>query len=208
VEDPFSVLAFFVSDAFSHLLLTPLYAPKEPTDTSLHTPVTLPFPDKRPTPQVRNATHSITPRGKRCHWTISRNAPSRGKVKERDDDDSNSNSWQVPREMQTVDWGALAVLEGLLREEMDKRAQGVGGETEEKLLHVIRESVDPDDVENLDISRDHWSLERSKEAKAYVRDVVYGGVDGFAYVRSLAEFVGSVDYPMQVSGSHCLIFSR
>ena len=36
----------------------------------------------------------------------------------------------------------------------------------------------------------YWTSQRAAEAEDYIRDVVYGGVDGLAYVRSLAEFVG------------------
>ena len=35
----------------------------------------------------------------------------------------------------------------------------------------------------------YWTTQRAAEAEDYIRDVVYGGVDGLAYVRSLAEFV-------------------
>ncbi|KAF8811316.1 hypothetical protein BYT27DRAFT_7253025 [Phlegmacium glaucopus] len=36
----------------------------------------------------------------------------------------------------------------------------------------------------------YWTTQRAAEAEDYIRDIVYGGVDGLAYVRSLAEFVG------------------
>ena len=36
----------------------------------------------------------------------------------------------------------------------------------------------------------YWTTQRAAEAEDYIRDVVYGGVDGLAYVRSLAQFVG------------------
>ena len=36
----------------------------------------------------------------------------------------------------------------------------------------------------------YWTSQRAAEAEGYIRDLVYGGVDGLAYVRSLAEFVG------------------
>ena len=49
---------------------------------------------------------------------------------------------------------------------------------------------------------EYWSPACAKEAESYVRDVVYGGVDGYAYVRSLAEFVGGK--PGQVRA--CLLF--
>ena len=42
----------------------------------------------------------------------------------------------------------------------------------------------------------YWTSQRAAEAEDYIRDVVYGGVDGLAYVRSLAEFVG--DYRVRV----------
>ena len=35
----------------------------------------------------------------------------------------------------------------------------------------------------------YWTSQRAAEAEGYIRDLVYGGVDGLAYVRSLAEFV-------------------
>jgi bromodomain-containing protein 7 len=35
----------------------------------------------------------------------------------------------------------------------------------------------------------YWTSQRAAEAEDYIRDVVYGGVDGLAYVKSLAEFV-------------------
>jgi bromodomain-containing protein 7/9 len=44
---------------------------------------------------------------------------------------------------------------------------------------------------------DYFTSQWAAEAEDYIRDIVYGGVDGFAYVRSLAEFVGSG--PMEVS---------
>lgn len=40
------------------------------------------------------------------------------------------------------------------------------------------------------LSNTYWTTQRAAEAENYIRDMVYGGVDGLAYVRSLAEFVG------------------
>jgi len=38
--------------------------------------------------------------------------------------------------------------------------------------------------------REYFTSQRAAEAENYIWDIVYGGVDGFAYVRSMAEFVG------------------
>ena len=35
----------------------------------------------------------------------------------------------------------------------------------------------------------YWSSARAAEAEDHIRDVVYGGIEGLAYVRSLAEFI-------------------
>src|ERR1700722_7366038 len=199
VQDPFSVLSFFVPDALSQLHLTPLYPPKEPSDTSLHTLVNLHYLNARPPPELRATTTTPPPRGKRHHWNIARNAPVRAKPKDRDDEDAGSNSWKIPREAQTVDWGVLAVLEGTLREEMDKRGAGAQGATEEeKLFDTIRESVESDKVAIKDDTQGYWSLARAMDAARYLREITYGSVDGFAYARSLAEFVNSADYHHQV----------
>lgn len=40
----------------------------------------------------------------------------------------------------------------------------------------------------------YWTTKRAAEGEAYVRDLVYGGIDGLAYVRSLAEFVDGNTY--------------
>lgn len=44
----------------------------------------------------------------------------------------------------------------------------------------------------------YWSNQRAAEAEDYICETVYGGVDGLAYVRSLAEFVApsQKDYPV------------
>lgn len=41
------------------------------------------------------------------------------------------------------------------------------------------------------LANNYWSTQRAVTAEEYIRDIVYGGVDGLAYVRSLAEFVST-----------------
>lgn len=52
----------------------------------------------------------------------------------------------------------------------------------------------------------YWTSLRAAEAEDYIRDVVYGGVDGLAYVRSLAEFVGDHRVRVFSEGNEDLIF--
>lgn len=90
-------------------------------------------------------------------------------------------AWQVPREAHAVDFGAYA---GLI-EEMGIEELG----TEEAFFDAIREDVN-EIMDNDELSQNEvWSAKAAAEAQSYLWDVVYGGVDGLAYVRSLAEFV-------------------
>ena len=131
-------------------------------------------------------------------------------------------AWQTPREPHTVDFGTFSILGGALAEEMRKRglsnsAVNAVMEVKEDLdeevnLHLIRNSLDLEptmrDLEEEEgdsasksgmsqemnaMINDHWTTRRAVEAEEYLRDVVYGGVDGFAHVRSLAEFVDRYD---------------
>lgn len=64
---------------------------------------------------------------------------------------------------------------------------------ETSLAGETRKLQDMDGV-NL-LTRGYWTDGRAGEAEEYLKDVVYGGVEGFAYIRSLAEFV--TDPPRQ-----------
>lgn len=266
MEDPFSILSILVPEPPSRPHLTPLYPPSSSVNTSqpqptsapspFPVPVALPLPLSQPTPKLSTlpdvaiTPNSATPIPKRRHWTITRNAPLRSRVKDRDDDDFNySPAWKVPREAHAADFGSLGVLAGALAEEMKLRgldangsrngsiSAGVRGDaeldglqTEEELLFdAIRSSVNCEDLvakrvyeadatsalslgvttsANMKLDKEedvygYWTPQRAAEAEDYVRDVVYGGVGGLAYVRSLAEFV-HVDRTSQVRISRLL----
>ncbi|KAF5346868.1 hypothetical protein D9756_010623 [Leucocoprinus leucothites] len=90
------------------------------------------------------------------------------------------------------------------------------GEEAKVVFDVVRESIDleveaPAANENglssdyftgsTNDTGEYFTSQRAAEAEEYIRDVVYGGVDGLAYVRSLAEFVrsssiGAPSYPV------------
>ncbi|KAF8151531.1 hypothetical protein B0H34DRAFT_132874 [Crassisporium funariophilum] len=200
MEDPFSVLSFFVPDPPTRPHLVPLYPPSQPTQAAIFPSATTVPPD-HPIPslpfiQPDNSGDS----NRRRHWTITRNATSRQKGKERDDEQEVPDVplWQMPREAHALDFGSFAVLAGELAEEMRRR-----GLDEKVSLDIIRNSLDCDAAVKKDdgktsfgpingtslLANAYWTSQRAAEAEDYIRDVVYGGVDGFAYVRSLAEFV-------------------
>ena len=141
---------------------------------------------------------------RRRHWVISRNASRKGKEKEEEQElTSEPPAWQMPREPHAIDFGSFALLAGELSEEMRRRGLAPSVEKEEEAnLDLIRNSLDCQDRANslggtsstasdtADLlANGYWTAQRAAEAEEYVKDVVYGGVDGFAYVRSLAEFV-------------------
>jgi bromodomain-containing protein 7/9 len=152
---------------------------------------------------------------KRRHWQIIRNATGR-KVKDNPDElEMSEPPGQTGREAHATHFGSFAVLAGALSEEMKRRGAAAKiGEEGKTMLDLIKESLEPvgtlDDGEGSEdaamtayveasttTATEYFTPQRAAVAEEYIRDMVYGGVDGFAYVRSLAEFV-SVD-PMEVS---------
>lgn len=122
---------------------------------------------------------------------------------------------QTGREVHATHFGTFAVLAGALSEEMKRRGVITKTSEEEKtMFDLIKESLEP--VGTLDNGEgnedtvmtayteastttptEYFTSQRAAVAEEYIRDIVYGGVDGFAYVRSLAEFVSTV--PIEVS---------
>ncbi|KAF8551154.1 hypothetical protein OG21DRAFT_1513124 [Imleria badia] len=149
---------------------------------------------------------------KRRHWTIIRNAPARSRAKDKDADatvDDAKTTWKVPRDAGPTDYGTLAALLGELASALGPNA-GSAAEyiygSEQRLFATIRSTVEHRGVkrkaeaeadeahEGKESTETFWTDERAEEAWDYLRDVVYGGVDGYAYVRSLAEFVAPSVY--------------
>ncbi|CDO72033.1 hypothetical protein BN946_scf184943.g68 [Trametes cinnabarina] len=204
MEDPFSVLSFFVPDPPSRPQLDPLFPtllPSDPSRPSLPAPVNILPSDDVPRPTYLSVSTSAskqkgrTKSKKRRHWTIVRNASTRGRAKDVVDDEPIP-AWKTPREPLAADFGTFALLPSLLAEE--RRVSDLGAElgSEEKLFDAVRQSVElpvagPSRSAEVKMETDSDSYWEGKtaEAEAYIRDVVYGGVDGFAYVRSLAEFL-------------------
>ncbi|OJT09186.1 Bromodomain-containing protein 9 [Trametes pubescens] len=202
MEDPFTVFAPLVPDPLERPQLNPLYPSLEPSDLSLAPlpgPVNIIPVDDIPEPVTLAASHSAfkhpgrTKPAKRRHWTIVRNAPSRGRARDATEEEP-APAWSNAREPAAPDFGTFATLPSVLAEERRVRDMGAELGSEAKMFDALRQSCQPpvsgsSQSKSGDVKTESYWEGKAIEAEAYIRDVVYGGLDGFAYVRSLAEFL-------------------
>ncbi|EPQ52987.1 hypothetical protein GLOTRDRAFT_111806 [Gloeophyllum trabeum ATCC 11539] len=204
MDEPFSALSVFAPEPLEVPRLMPLYSSPATSD-STHVPYVAPvnLPLEKPMPSIDPSllTPPVPPR--RRHWTVNRNAYSRGRGKEREEDDTNSAPGPEPREAHALDYGSFSVLLGKLEEEM--RTRGTGGystavlNSEQKVKGAIHSSLQASSsspVTNGSVpdgwnGDDYWDRSKAAEAQEILRAIVYGGVEGLAYLRSVAEFVTS-----------------
>ncbi|KAF7986849.1 hypothetical protein HWV62_12566 [Athelia sp. TMB] len=201
MDDPFSILSILVPEPLSRPQVAALYPPpsSENGTTAVSSSIdpaypgatTIPTPTYPPTPSPppkSNGKISPTDPPRRRHWTILRNVPARtyktgNKV---DGEEDVIPEWQVPRDAHSLDYGTFAGLAGELA------AQGPHLRTENGVLAGIRDGLSEMDNGTAETRADqhvYWSRTRAMHAQAYLRDMVYGGSDGLAYVKSLEEFV-------------------
>ena len=194
-----------VPDPPSRPLLAPLFPTADPTESSappLPAPVNILPVKEIPQPSASTSTSPSTPTNgaqkskyikpaKRRHWVINRNAPSR---RTRDVvEDESVPAWKTPREPTATDFGTFATLPSILAQDR-KRDVGTDLGPEDKLFNVLRNSLEIPSAStapdiHMETDEEGYWKGRAAEAEAYIRDVVYGGADGYAYVRSLAEFL-------------------
>lgn len=174
MEDPFSVLSALVPDPPCSPLLTPLFFPPAHDSSQIN----LPLPTGAPSP--KDAPVAPEPpvggsKSKYRHWTITRPAPQRAKAKEAAEERPPTLDSRKPRPLHTTDFGLFPAIATNLS------SGGVIG-TEEELLAALRTSLES-------AARSENSANQEATAQSWLREVVYGGFDGLAYMRSVAEFV-------------------
>lgn len=196
MEDPFSLLNVLVPEPLSKPQLNPLYPSAQTNNTAQPLfPGPVNVPSTRPFPTLATLTASTsqsTPR--RRHWTIVRNASTRAKLKEKEDEEPQST--ETLRDPFPSDFGSFAALGAEL---------GASACSEEKLTSSVRASIENRPIKRslkAGVDSEYWTDEKAEEAWDYVRDVVYGGVNGFAYVRSIAEFVRPPEEFSQQTGQY------
>ncbi|KAJ6523304.1 hypothetical protein B0H19DRAFT_652083 [Mycena capillaripes] len=211
VEDPFSFLSALVPDSLTRPHLVPIYplAPQlNPPPTLRDTPTTPAPPGLTyPLPTLLPPSHPEppVPPTSMKHWTLLRNGAPR-RVKD-DAPPAGDDIDDTGRDPHALDFGSFALLASELAEEMRRRGVAMPEALEDAdalMRSTVRESVEvPVAADGADAvndggvgpavfdSKEYWSTAHALDAEGYVRDVVYGGVDGLAYVRSLAEFVAT-----------------
>ncbi|KAI0338767.1 hypothetical protein BDW22DRAFT_1362481 [Trametopsis cervina] len=205
VEDPFSILSIFLPEPQTKPLLQPLYPSVDPRFPG---PSTLPF-NRHVYEDPRPATPKTVGK-KRKYWTISRNAPARRRDATLDTEETIP-SWKNPREHHICDYGTLATLQEQLAREYGLSEVGQSLGSEPHMFTAIRRTVDRTAPANpahasddLDLTEEGYWARRGKQAEEYIKDMVYGGVDGFAYIRSLAQFVSNPHAEVGDSGYQAL----
>ncbi|KAG2346263.1 hypothetical protein BDR05DRAFT_73350 [Suillus weaverae] len=195
MEDSFSLLNVLVPEQLSKPQLNPLYPSPQTNNTAQPLfPGPVNVPSTRPSPSLATlAAPTSQSTLRRRHWTIARNASARAKLKEKEDEEPQST--ESLRDPFPSDFGSFAALGAEL---------GASACSEERLATSIRASIENRPIKRslkAGVDSEYWTDEKAEEAWDYIRDVVYGGVNGFAYVRSIAEFVRP---PEEISVSHPL----
>jgi bromodomain-containing protein 7/9 len=206
VEDPWSVLHTLAPELDVLPTVDTLFPPPTHVDSS-QTPLPPPahiLPAAIPVPSVSSSQSSepsnATP--KRKYWSISRSGYGRGtRGKDREDTleptPGPGDRHGAERPLLATDYGGYGTLLGRLATEAKvtpaHAASALG--TQERLHAFLRAGLDVE-ASPAAVSapapkgaRGYWTDARARDAAEYLRDVVYGGPDGLAYIRSIAEFV-------------------
>jgi bromodomain-containing protein 7 len=200
VEDPFSILSALVPDpACAAPLVTPLFPPSLQDSSSQQ--ITLPLPINVPLPtQIPTAPATTTPaapvsqptlaessKSKYRHWTITRPTPQRGKAKDPAvEERPPTPEWRKPRPLHTADYGLFPSLAVTSPSSPGGKPEALA--TQERLSEALYASLEnPADPSGTTINKRPTAT--ATVGQSWLREVVYGGWDGLAYTRSVAEFV-------------------
>lgn len=179
VEDPFSILSALVPEAFGAPLITPLFPSpsQDPSQIDLPLPINVAPPKSPVAPApVPQATESN--KSKYQYWTVTRSTSQRGKAKDPVEERPPTPEWRKPRPLHTADFGLFPLLATSLSPEGTTEALA----TQERLFEALHTGLE---------SAVHSQTDTNSAmgAQSWLQEVVYGGFDGLAYLRSIAEFV-------------------
>lgn len=179
VEDPFSLFSALVDLHQPKLILNPLY-PEPFSENSVTVPSPVNICLERNLPQVAPEL-TATPT-KRRHWIIDRHS---GRGRARDGEEEDAHTSLPRREHTTADYGSMSVLMSDLATET--AIQNINDQP--KFFDLLRNSIDSRNIS--EAPETDPTEAAALTAQDYIWSLVYGGVDGLAYVRSLAEFIGN-----------------
>ena len=180
VEDPFSVLSALVPEGSGVPLVTPLFpSPSQgPLQIDLPLPINVPPPKSPPVAPAPVSQPSESNKSKYHHWTVTRPTSQRGKAKDPVEERPPTPEWRKPRPLHTADFGLFPLLATSLSPEGTTEALA----TQERLFEALHTSLEGAVHSQTDTSP-------ATSAQSWLQEVVYGGFDGLAYLRSIAEFV-------------------
>jgi len=180
VEDPFSILSVLVPEGSGAPLVTPLFpSPSQgPSQIDLPLPINVPPPKSpsvapAPVPQPSESNKS-----KYHHWTVTRPTSQRGKAKDPVEERPPTPEWRKPRPLHTADFGLFPLLATSLSPEGTTEALA----TQQRLFEALHTGLESAVHSQTDTTP-------ATSAQSWLQEVVYGGFDGLAYLRSIAEFV-------------------
>ncbi|KAI0298221.1 hypothetical protein BC826DRAFT_1103155 [Russula brevipes] len=149
--------------------------------TNLPLPVNVPPPESPPVTPAPGSQATGSGKSKYHHWAITRPAPQRGKAKDQVEEQPPPPEWRKPRPPHAADFGLFPSF-------ATSRSPGGTLEvlaTQERLFGALYTSLE-------NAVRSPASASQATAAQSWLQEVVYGGIDGLAYMRSVAEFVTPV----------------
>jgi len=179
VEDPFSLFSALVDVHQPKLILNPLHPDPLPENS-----VTVPSPVNISLKRglLQAAPELTATPTKRRHWTINRHS---GRARAKDGDEEDAHTSLPRREHATIDYGSMsALMADLTTQESPQNITD-----QQKLFDLLRNSIDGRGTSSAPDTDPTQAA--ALNAQDYIWSLVYGGVDGLAYVRSLAEFIGN-----------------
>ena len=209
MEDPFSLLSALVPDSpCAAPLVTPLFPPP-PSEQDSSQQINLPLPINVPT-LIEISTPATTPaapvsqptptesgnKSKYRHWTITRPTPQRGKAKDLTvEERPPTPEWRKPRPLHTADYGLFPSFATTSPSSPGGKPEALA--TQERLFGGLYASLENPAVAigSSGVSSSSTTTINKRPtatatvAQSWLREVVYGGWDGLAYTRSVAEFV-------------------
>jgi bromodomain-containing protein 7 len=211
VEDPFSVLSALVPDPpCAAPLVTPLFPPP-PSQQDSSQQITLPLPINVPAPSKIPTTPATTPaapvsqptptessnnsKSKYRHWSITRPTPQRGRAKDPTvEERPPTPEWRKPRPLHTADYGLFPSLATTIPSSPGGKPEALA--TQERLSRALYASLENpavavgfSEASSSSTTINKRPTATATVAQSWLREVVYGGWDGLAYTRSVAEFV-------------------
>ena len=180
VEDPFSILSALVPEESGAPLVTPLFPSpsQDPSQIDLPLPINVPPPKSPPVAPAPVPQPTESNKSKYRYWTVTRPTSQRGKAKDLIEERPPTPEWRKPRPLHTVDFGLFPLLATSISPEGTTEALA----TQERLFEALHAGLES-------AVRSQADTDPATGAQSWLQEVVYGGFDGLAYLRSVAEFV-------------------